>query len=193
MNLPYYHEELSNVIDFTVAKHRNQYRKNKIDGIAIPYLFHPFEVTKYVFKWGAGTLVNLKSSITHDVREDCDVSYEEMAFVVGKESADIVEELSFIPDSNLSKSVIARFKQEYIASFISKSVSALIIKLADRICNSLDFKISDPEYALIYWHKADLLFDIYNQRRGEVVSLYGEKTAFNIDETIAKTLAELKM
>lgn len=186
MNLPYYHEELSNVIDFTVDKHRKQYRKNKINGIAIPYLFHPFEVTKYVFKWGAGTLVNLKSSLTHDVREDCDVSYEEMIKVVGKESADIVEELSFFSNENFSK-------QEYIASFVSKSVPALIIKLADRICNSLDFKLSDPKYALVYWQKANLLLDAYNKRKDEISDLYGYVTVSNIDDTIAKVLDELKM
>ena len=88
-------------------------------------------------------------------------------------SLDIIAELTFE----------GKDKNEYLRSFEHKSVQALIIKLADRICNVQDFKlVGDHTYASKYLHKADCLIEIAERRRDEIGSMWGEITNQQIRE-----------
>ena len=60
---------------------------------------------------------------------------------------------------------------------MNKSLSSLVIKLADRVCNVLDFKnAGDEDYAVAYAAKAQSLYDAALSRLDEIQLLFGSKT-----------------
>jgi hypothetical protein len=67
----------------------------------------------------------------------------------------LVKELTFYPIESSSKS---RQKEEYLKSFGAKSIAALNIKVADRLCNVEDFFNAGDDYANAYFLKAEPLF-----------------------------------
>ena len=104
-----------------------------------PYYAHPIEV--------AGILATLKldtasicTALLHDVLEDTDTTYEEMADIFGSEIADLVQgvtklgklELS-VPDASREKQQAENFQKFVLA--MSKDVRVLLVKLCDRLHN----------------------------------------------------------
>jgi len=156
---------IDRTIEFVVKSHAGQYRKSSNNGNKLPYVFHPFAVAQLVWQWGAGSETVMKAALAHDVLEDCPVTFSELSEVIGIESANIVQELTFIPSSGLSKSEIAFEKSEYIKTFDKKSVEAILIKISDRYNNTMDFFQTDPVYAVKYFEKAMPLFETFEKRR----------------------------
>ena len=100
----------------------------------------------------------------------CIVNHHEIVIdILNPDNILIVEELTFAPVENKPKHIL---KKEYIRSFKNKSVSALVIKVADRICNVRDFMIYNPDYARTYYNKAAMLFDFLVDRKDEVNSYF---------------------
>jgi len=104
-----------------------------------PYYAHPIEV--------AGILATLKldtasicTALLHDVLEDTDTTYEEMAGIFGVEIADLVQgvtklgalELS-VPNASREKQQAENFQKFVLA--MSKDVRVLLVKLCDRLHN----------------------------------------------------------
>ena len=104
-----------------------------------PYYAHPIEV--------AGILATLKldtasicTALLHDVLEDTDTTYAEMADIFGTEIADLVQgvtklgalELS-VPDASREKQQAENFQKFVLA--MSKDVRVLLVKLCDRLHN----------------------------------------------------------
>lgn len=104
-----------------------------------PYYAHPIEV--------AGILATLKldtasicTALLHDVLEDTDTTYEQMAEIFGTEIADLVQgvtklgtlELS-VPDASREKQQAENFQKFVLA--MSKDVRVLLVKLCDRLHN----------------------------------------------------------
>lgn len=121
----------------------------------------------------------------HDVLEDTKVTYEELVVNIGQAPADIVQELSFFGDKSE--------KDMYLASFTTKSIEALIIKIADRIANSLDFALSDPRYAVKYWNKANHLIQAYEMRVIEIKDKFGQHVVVAMDSSIAEVRAKASL
>lgn len=88
--------------------------------------------------------------------------------IIGPKALKIVKELTFDPSVGS--------KSEYLKSFANKSIEALIGKIADRICNTQDFLLQNPRYAIIYYLKAESLMDICRDRLNEIVAQYGTPT-----------------
>jgi (p)ppGpp synthase/HD superfamily hydrolase len=84
-----------------------------------------------------------------------------------------------------------RLKDEYLRTFDKKSIDAFIIKLADRFCNSMDYKLNDPRYAFKYFKKAQFLFDTLSKRCEEIEAAFGERTYDNICSTYQAVLVQL--
>ena len=61
-------------------------------------------------------------------------------------------------------------------SFGSKSVHALVVKVADRMCNTADFMSTNPSYAPKYWRKADDLFGAMMDRGEEIMKAFGRSS-----------------
>jgi len=104
-----------------------------------PYYAHPIEV--------AGILATLKldtasicTALLHDVLEDTDTTYDEMAKIFGAEIADLVQgvtklgalELS-VPNASREKQQAENFQKFVLA--MSKDVRVLLVKLCDRLHN----------------------------------------------------------
>lgn len=168
---------MDEVVMFAAKCHAGQTRK----GSSLPYIVHPIGVLSLAAQWGVQSPVAHKACLCHDIREECpDVTYDQLVAVIGKEAADVCEELTFFPDT-LSSLNEADQKHQYMKSFMTKSVTALVIKMADRVCNTLDFfHGGDPKYAAKYWGKGKPLFEAFKtrceERAGrEVQEFFGEE------------------
>lgn len=187
-------EVIQKAVEIATHLHNKQFRKNKINGVSLPYVTHSFEVMKKVWKWGAGSSHNMIASALHDVFEDCfkdcEIRYSKQTLktifqtelgynndIIDKlidKSLNIVEELTFVGESNE--------KINYMNSFSNKSIDSVIIKMADRFCNCLDFYYGgDYQYAYKYYNKAENLFDVFKNRKKEVIDAYGQDTFENIE------------
>ena len=174
----------------SVIQHNNQYRKDRRGDVALPYVVHPIEVMKKVWDWGVSDVVTLMAAVSHDF-EDC-VASERPDFIslvrqqvlqidngeLVQQAADIVEELTLTPIAN---------KAEYLESFAKKSVQALVIKVADRLCNSMNFfNGGDHAYAWKYLRKADTVIQAMKNREGEIILFFGEDVYQNMKSDVWK-------
>ena len=161
-------EQIRHAVRFATEKHDGQFR----EGSGLPYIVHPIAVLSQVAEWEVTDHVARLAAVTHDVREDCGVSHEELLAVVGVEAASVVCELSFFPNlkSDVPKHVQ---KQEYMRNFMMSSIPALVVKLADRCCNTYDWMAAGNPYAKKYWGKANDLFSAFVTRRNEIIEYYG--------------------
>ena len=172
--------DLEITIKYVVEAHAGQLRK----GNSLPYVVHPIDVMKRLSNWGIKDIVMLKAALCHDVLEERpDISFNALENAIGKQAAEIVQELTFIPnsESNLPTSVQ---KNNYISSVGQKSPQALVIKVADRICNTLDFMHDGNDYFHKYWAKADSLFKAFQNRKLELSDLFGNRVFVNIENEL---------
>ncbi len=157
--------------------HHGQVRKYSVKGVALPYLVHPVDVMKLLWNWGIANEDMLSAALLHDTAEDGGKSPEiilaDIHDNIGEDVASIVEELTFIPPKSGDKS---KAKKEYVATFATKSIEAVVIKVADRLSNVKDTLVNDTSYARAYYHKADQLFEVLRFRRAAVIATFGEDT-----------------
>ena len=126
-----YSNELSDVYHFAKAKHdaTGAIRKNS----GLPYFVHPEMVAEVVAAFG-GTDAQIEAALLHDTVEDTDVSVEELERLYGPEVAQIVAEVT-----NYKPDVEYYGKENYINhELMELSDDALLIKVADCVCNYLD-------------------------------------------------------
>lgn len=162
------------VTKWMIDRHSGQTRKSKINGNVLPYFFHPIQVANLVYKFGAGTDDNMMAALCHDILEDTKTTEQELLNATNQNVVDIVKELTYVPSNGT--------KEQYMLSFETATVEALIIKVADRLCNVADFKLTSPEYAKKYFAKANSLFDSFRKRVGEdeILNKYGVDTEYSI-------------
>lgn len=133
---------------FAKGRHAHQERK----GSGMPYFVHPRGVAWLVKRFG-GTVTQINAAFGHDLLEDTDTSYEEIAIVSGNEDvAELVLELT-----NNRHIIEEVGKAEYMTEKLcSLSKEALLIKLADMVYNSYD---QPKENALtrMYHYVCDML------------------------------------
>ena len=165
---------IEDAIQLAVKYHGYQYRANVINGLKMPYIIHPLEVCKKVWLWGIGDEDVMIAAILHDVVEDSILTAQDIENQFGPKIAKIVEELTFKPEENWSKEEKAKRKEEYIRSFKTKSCAALILKLADRLSNVMDYFYVDPKRAKKYFHKADDLYDTILKRKKDILEQFGQ-------------------
>jgi (p)ppGpp synthase/HD superfamily hydrolase len=167
---------LDDAIQVVISEHDGQHR-DKVDGVALPYAVHPIEVMKRLFSWGIRDEEILTIALFHDLLEDTNVSASFIAHDFGSMVLDRVVELTFVPNPHEKKK---ESKKKYLESFRKKSVEALVVKIADRICNLEDTFVSNPNYTKKYFDKAQPLWDITRNRRQDIVDAFGEDCYFAI-------------
>jgi (p)ppGpp synthase/HD superfamily hydrolase len=93
--------DLTDAVSFIKQQHSsnsktpdNRYRKNPIGGTKLTYFFHPIEVSKLIWTWGAGTQVAMLGALGHDLYEDTNVTEEEVLRVLGSDADIIIKELT---------------------------------------------------------------------------------------------------
>jgi (p)ppGpp synthase/HD superfamily hydrolase len=172
--------DLQNAVEVCVKYHKGQFRKHPVQGVCLPYAFHPLEVTKMVWSWGIANPVTLCASTNHDIGEDTDCPIETLRKEIGDEATDIVLELTFLP-GDVSKEERGKLKHVYMLSIVNASIDAFVIKYADRFVNSFDYNLHDQIYAAKYFHKADVIFIPFDKRKVEIINRFGASVPQNIE------------
>lgn len=140
--------ELSNLkVDFEKIKdafllaeesHRGQYRKSGED-----YILHPVEVTKILIelKMDTDTIV---AGILHDIVEDTFITLADIKYNFGENVAELVDGVTKLRNlPNGTKNQYENLRKMILA--MSKNLSVVIIKLADRLHNMRTLRYMKPE------------------------------------------------
>lgn len=175
--------EVMSAVMFATKTHYGQYRK----GSGLPYIVHPISVLLQLRAWGIVDQTAWVAAALHDIVEDCpNITVADLTEMWGIDVGKIIDELTFIDNRNsgVSKS---QQKDRYLSSFKSKSVKSLVIKLADRISNTLDFQQDSPDYAPKYWAKASELVAAFYARESEITEVFGSKTFDLMKKTVEDT------
>ena len=121
---------------FAAERHRDQRRKGKD---ASPYINHPLALASLLAERGERDPTLLMAALLHDTVEDTATTFEDIERSFGREVADIVREVT--DDKTLTKAERKRLQIEH-AAFLSRR--AMLVKLADKICNLRDVVVSPP-------------------------------------------------
>ena len=125
--------DISRVIkafDIAYNAHKSQTRHS-----GAPYITHPLSVAQTVADIGMD-ITSIAVALLHDVIEDTDVTFEDIAITVGKKEAELVLGVTKIGKmhfNNELNSTTENFCKLLLA--ISKDIRVLVIKLADRLHN----------------------------------------------------------
>lgn len=109
--------------------------KKRISG-DIPYVIHPVRVTMILKAAGFIEFENeslISAALFHDLLEDTDLSFEDLKKDFGNEIATIVWELT--KPENITK-------KDWLHSFENVSKEAKVIKMADRLDNLMDMRLT---------------------------------------------------
>jgi (p)ppGpp synthase/HD superfamily hydrolase len=134
--------KLFSALSLAIESHKTQTRL--IGGQKISYVCHPLEVYNLLVDLGETNEDTLCAALLHDSVEDADDRLVAAWRVreIGRKIWDIVEELT-LPISavtNDNREEKLRIKYGHIGNTLTNgSIAAKKIKLADRICNVLDF------------------------------------------------------
>ena len=123
--------------------HKGQTRKYS----GLPYIIHPIEVATIVEEAG-GTDDMIAAALLHDVIEDTDFTYEDIAEKVSPEVADLVQGMTEVAkpeDGNRAKR--KSMDKDFLAQ---QSPEVQTIKYADVISNTQDIALHDPSFAKVY-------------------------------------------
>ena len=174
-------EQLNKAFDLAHRLHLGHYRK----GNGVPYIKHVLDVCAFLAQIGIpkDQYPNVwMATYLHDTIEDVKTTTPpliEAAILAAtnNEVLNIVKELTFYPEKQT--------KEEYINSIPSKSIWAILIKLADRYCNVKDFAESgDKKYALIYYKKFTPLYPCLDLIADQFCCLVADKIERKYDELV---------
>lgn len=171
-------------------RHEGQFR-DPPDGR--PYIVHPQAVYEMLKDWGyteENDVVTLCVAWGHDLIEDAKPKTDENRLAIGREIVEAggkwgeeilagIRQLSLIIPDGLSDNEYDRRKKEYMEGIAANApLEILAVKMADRLCNSLDFAKASKFKAKRYLVKGRCLFN----RLGEMPR----------PELIRKTLAQVE-
>lgn len=113
-------------IEFAAAAHAGQYRK----GTQVPYLVHPLNAARMLLMAGCPEHV-AAAAILHDVLEDTDATFDELAREFGPRIAELVANASE-PDRLATWEERKRHTIEFLAEADEET---LLVAIADKIDN----------------------------------------------------------
>jgi GTP pyrophosphokinase len=123
-------ELIKKAYQFADIHHANQFRKS-----GEPYIYHIIEVA-YILASLQTSPVTIAAGILHDIIEDCDVSFNELATQFSPEIATLVEAVTKVGRlSHISEEEFQAENHRKIFIAMAKDVRVIIIKLADRLHN----------------------------------------------------------
>lgn len=166
---------------FAADRHRMQRRK---DADASPYINHPLALAHILSSEGKiSDSATLCAALLHDTVEDTETSLDELERLFGAKVAAIVAEVT--NDETLPK---AEQKRLQVVNAASKSRSAKLVKLADKISNLRDIAATPPAG----W-SAGRRLEYYRWSREVVAGLRGVSPALEraFDEAYESGLARI--
>ena len=131
---------IDQAVEYAQNKHKDQKRK---DGS--PYIIHTLAVAEIVVEMGLDTDAIL-GALLHDCIEDTDASFEEIAKLFGKTTAELVEGVTKLTRANFSSSEeqqMENLRKMFMA--MSKDIRVVLIKIADRLHNMRTMQYQTPE------------------------------------------------
>ncbi len=144
---------IDQAVEYARQKHKEQKRK---DGS--PYIIHPLSVAEIVAEMGLD-MDAILGALLHDCIEDTDASYDEIAKLFGKTTAELVEGVTKLTRANFSSSEeqqMENLRKMFMA--MSKDIRVVLIKIADRLHNMRTMQYQTPEKQL---SKCRETMDIY--------------------------------
>jgi hypothetical protein len=171
---------LTKALAFAAEAHRNHRRKGASQE---PYINHLIEVLDLVASVEGGDMDVLIAALLHDVLEDTQTGYEELAASFGERVACIVQENS--DDMTLPKPERRRAR---LASIGKKSHDARLVKFADIISNLRAIAVSPPagwsnDRRLGYLESCRDLVDAGRGSNAEIERIFDD-TAKAVEQTI---------
>lgn len=169
---------------YAIEHHGRQTRK-KVGDCRLPYIIHPLDLMRQLQGWGITDQkykVLWEAAMFHDLLEDTDLTSNQLERDWGSSIAELVNELTFVGDDH-----DAEAKAAYIDTFVDKSIQALILKIADRLCNTAD-SMSLPdgmEKAKKVFKKGAPLWAAYTKRFAEANEYLGTTSAVEIAKGIS--------
>jgi len=151
-------EIVQRALEFAAEAHRGQVRKSS----SIPYVVHCVEVMKRVSDYGIEDPNVLSAALLHDILEDCSKEYcDRIIDEFGMSVMSIVRECTRLEGDEATK----KEKYDFLSSFKDKSIVSVVIKIADRFCNVMDYgRAGKNEYASKYALQAYPLYRTFAQR-----------------------------
>ena len=133
--------------------HEGQFRKYS----GLPYIVHPIEVATIV-QTVEHSEEMIAAALLHDVVEDTDYSFEDIAKEVSPEVADLVKGLTDVSNpEDGNRKVRKAIDKDHLAE---QNAEVQTIKLADVISNSQDIKANDPKFAEVYIEEMKALLEV---------------------------------
>lgn len=172
---------LNKMVRFTVMQHEGEFREST----GLPYIVHPLGVMSMLAEWGVFCIDTWLGALGHDLRESKpQILPRQISRIANKKVAFIIEELTFIYDPKLTHDKKTQ-KELYIAQWMKReegrwcrTIESLVIKIADRCCNTWDFLQSEPQKALKYLEKGQPLMDAVLNRQEEIAQTYSTMDIF---------------
>ncbi len=130
---------IDQAVEYAQEKHKEQKRK---DGS--PYIIHPLAVAEIVAEMGLDVDAIL-GALLHDCIEDTDASFDEIARLFGKTTAELVEGVTKLTRANFSSSEeqqMENLRKMFMA--MSKDIRVVLIKIADRLHNMRTMQYQTP-------------------------------------------------
>ena len=133
--------------------HEGQFRKYS----GMPYIVHPIEVATIVQTVEHSDEM-IAAALLHDIVEDTDYSFEDIAKEVSPEVADLVKGLTDVSSpQDGNRKVRKAIDKDHLAE---QNAEVQTIKLADVISNSQDIKANDPKFAKVYIEEMKALLEV---------------------------------
>ena len=179
-------------VELAFRAHQGQFRKDGIN----PYIVHPMEVMQTIWSWGIRNPNVLAGAVLHDTLEDTKLSAKEIEAAFDEDGSpilELVQELTYQEADWcwMEKAAKAYAKQEYMESFKVKSVAALVVKVADRICNVNAYIVTGERYATKYYGKAEVLWEALRDRHNDIMLEFGQPVLHNVSKAHAGLLSRL--
>ena len=130
---------IDKAVEYAREKHKDQKRK---DGS--PYIIHPLAVAEIVAEMGLDMDAVL-GALLHDCIEDTDASFDEIARLFGRTTAELVEGVTKLTRANFSSTEEAQMENlRKMFMAMSKDIRVVLIKIADRLHNMRTMQYQTP-------------------------------------------------
>ena len=156
------------------------------------YYEHPKAVVKMLEEFGVTDPLTLAIAWGHDLIEEEKISDSVIlrgVFQYGEKILEGLKKLTFQPDRAYTEELKAEQKMQYIRNLAKNSKpEILLVKIADRLCNTLDFiELSGVDEAFEYLKKGSILFE-NRFRLTEKFSIAVEKKLQEVENKLGKKL-----
>lgn len=156
---------LTTALDLAETGHAGAFRRNS----NTPYVEHPKQVAKLLRLWGVEDSEVLAAAFAHDLLEDSkELTEAHIEERLGKNVLSMVKALSHNKDTETKVEYISRLS-------LHDDLMPVLIKAADRFCNTIDFIISREKDPVSYFHAADAIFKRLGddqEKLGEIYTRY---------------------